>query len=180
MTGKKPTLEVPPPGVGFTTVTDPVPAVLMSAALIVTVSCLSLMNWVERGLPFQFTTEFDTNPVPFTVKVNDEPPGTALAGSSGWLTNGTGLVAAVPDRLTVCVPLPALSVMVSVPLRVPVAVGLNVTAIPQFAPAAIKLPQLFVCEKLPLVATLEMVSGAVPAFESVTVEQRSSYPHLDC
>jgi hypothetical protein len=48
------------------------------------------------------------------------------------------------------------------------AVGVNVTAIPQLAPAASKLPQLFVCEKSPLVAIPEMVSGAVPVFESAT------------
>ena len=47
-----------------------------------------------------------------------------------------GAVAAiVPDKATVCVPVPALSVRVSVAVDVPEAAGLNVTAIVQLAPA---------------------------------------------
>lgn len=50
----------------------------------------------------------------------------------------------VPVRLTVCGLAPALSVMVSAPVRVPVAVGVKVTLIMQFAPAATLAPQLLV------------------------------------
>lgn len=76
-----------------------------------------------------------------------------------------------PLRLTVWV-LPAtpllLSVMVSAPVRVPLAVGVKVTLIMQLAPAARLPPQLLVWAKSPLVAMLEMVSGPVPVLERVT------------
>src|SRR5258706_8336782 len=55
------------------------------------------------------------------------------------LTTGT---APVPVRSTVCGLLPALSVIVTAPRRVPVAVGVNVTLIVQLAPAASVLPHV--------------------------------------
>jgi hypothetical protein len=45
---------------------------------------------VLSGVPFQFTTEVETNCVPFTVSVNPGEPGGALLGARGWLTKGTG------------------------------------------------------------------------------------------
>lgn len=68
----------------------------------------------------------------------------------------------VPDRFSTCGLVLALSVMLSVPVRVPKAVGLNVTETKQLAPAANVLGesgQLFVCVKSPLVAILPMVRG---------------------
>jgi len=50
--------DVPPHGV--TTVIDAVPAVAMSAAGTVAVSCVAETNVVASGLPFQFTVEPDT------------------------------------------------------------------------------------------------------------------------
>ena len=50
----------------------------------------------------------------------------------------------VPVRLTVCGLPPALSVIVIAPVCVPVAVGVNVTLIMQFAPAANDVPQVLV------------------------------------
>jgi hypothetical protein len=76
-----------------------------------------------------------------------------LVVSTGWLPKerlaaerlATGpLPVPVPERLTICgLPL-ALSVMVTAPLRVPVAVGVKVTLIVQLFPAATLVPQLFV------------------------------------
>jgi hypothetical protein len=60
----------------------------------------------------------------------------------------------VPDRLAVWVP--ALSVTVKVPVRVPVVVGLNFTLMMQLEFAASELPQLLVCEKSPEVLTLRL------------------------
>ena len=57
------------------------------------VSLVLLTNVVVRELPFHFTTEVETNPVPFTVRVKPALPGATLAGTSGWLTKGTGLAA---------------------------------------------------------------------------------------
>ena len=75
----------------------------------------------------------------------------------------------VPDSDTVCGLFVALSVIESVPVRDPVWVGLKVTLIAQLLPAARVLPQLFVCEKSPLVAMLLMSSVALPPLVSVAV-----------
>jgi hypothetical protein len=42
-----------------------------------------LTNCVLRGLPFQFTTDPETKPVPFTVSVNPGAPGATLVGTNG-------------------------------------------------------------------------------------------------
>src|SRR2546425_6707724 len=78
----------------------------------------------------------------------------------------------VPVRLAACgLPL-ALSVMSRAAVRVPLAVGVNVTLIVHWAPAATEVPQLLVCPKSPLLvpvtATLLMLSVAVPVLERVT------------
>src|SRR5215472_658935 len=66
----------------------------------------------------------------------------------------------------------ALSVIVRVPVRVPVAAGVNVTLIAQDAPAATDVPQLFVCAKslafVPITAILVMLSGALPVLLNIT------------
>src|SRR5437660_4930004 len=82
---------MPPPGTGFTTVTDAVPAVAMFAAGTVAVGCELLTKFVASAIPFQFTTELETKPVPLAVKVKLAPPGMALAETSGLLISGTGL-----------------------------------------------------------------------------------------
>ena len=47
----------------------------------VALSTEELTNVVLRALPFHFTTEVDTNPVPFTVSVKPLLPGATLAGT---------------------------------------------------------------------------------------------------
>lgn len=82
----------------------------------------------------------------------------------------------VPARLTDCW-LPAalllLSVMVKEAVRLPVAVGVNVTLIVQLLPAVSELPQLLVCAKspglVPVSAMLLMVRVAFPVLLSVAV-----------
>ena len=58
-------------------------------------------------------------------------------------------------------------------VRVPVAVGLKVTLMVQFAPAARPVPQVLVCAKSPLFVPLSaielMESAKLPLFVSVTV-----------
>ena len=51
----------------------------------------------------------------------------------------------VPERFRVCGLLLALSVKVSVPVLLPVAIGVNVTLIVHFAPAATDVPHVLVC-----------------------------------
>jgi hypothetical protein len=88
---KDSTFDSPPPGPrGLTTVTDPVFGLAMSSARIVAVNCDRLTNVVARGLPFQYTSEPATKPVPFTVRVKLGPPGATLAGTRGLLMKGTG------------------------------------------------------------------------------------------
>ena len=83
------------------------------------------------------------------------------------VTTGGG-VTPVPLRLTVCGLSLASSVMLTTPVRVPVAVGVKVTLIWQLALAA-SGPTQPVAAKSPLAPTLLMLSGAVPVFVSVTV-----------
>ena len=66
----------------------------------------------------------------------------------------------------------ALSATLTLAVRAPVAVGVNVTVIAQFAPVARLLPQVFVWLKSPLLVPVTvmpvMLNAAVPAFDSVT------------
>ena len=64
-----------------------------------------------------------------------------------------------PASAAVCGLLEALSVMVSVALRAPEAVGLNVTLRVQLSVAARLAPQLFVCPKSPLLPPGERDTG---------------------
>ena len=83
--------DVPPPGVGFTTVTDAVPAVAIRAVGTVAVSWVDETNVVVSAVPFQFTVEVETKFVPFTVKVNCAPPAVAQVGLIEVVV-GTGLL----------------------------------------------------------------------------------------
>src|ERR1039458_3470062 len=68
VTSKNITFDVPPPGLGFTTVTEAVPAAAMSEAGTFDVNRETLTKVVASELWFQFTTAPKTNPVPFTVR----------------------------------------------------------------------------------------------------------------
>jgi hypothetical protein len=73
--------ETPPPGAGFETDTLPEPAVAKSCVVKFTVNCDELTNVVARGLPFQFTTEVCTKPVPATLTAKGPiVPAVALGG----------------------------------------------------------------------------------------------------
>ena len=52
----------------------------MSAAVIAAVNCVALTKVVVLAAPLNFTTEVETNPVPFTVRVKAAPPAVALVG----------------------------------------------------------------------------------------------------
>ena len=67
-----------------------------------------------------------------------------------------------PLRLTVCGLPGALSVIESVPLKLPIAFGVKVTWIVQLAPEARFLPQVCVCLKPSLVMIPVRLSGWVP------------------
>jgi len=82
-TEKNSRFEVPPPRLGLETVIDAVLAVAMFAAGTVAVNCELLTNVVASAVPFQLTTDPETNPVPFTVSVKLGPPGAVAVGTSG-------------------------------------------------------------------------------------------------
>ena len=73
----------------------------------------------------------------------------------------------IPDSAIVCGLLPALSVIATVPNRLPVAVGINVMLIVQVPPAGTLVGQFSICAKSPVAATLEIVSAALPVLVSV-------------
>jgi hypothetical protein len=75
-------LEVPPPGVGVTTVIELLPAADRSEAGTAPVICVGLTNFVVKSAPFQFTTVPATNPVPVAVSVNPASPTAALVGET--------------------------------------------------------------------------------------------------
>jgi hypothetical protein len=75
-------LEVPPPGVGFTTVTVAVPAVAMSLVGTEAFNCVPLTYFVVSPVPFHWTTEVERKFVPVTVRVKAAPPAVALEGDS--------------------------------------------------------------------------------------------------
>src|SRR5438874_746877 len=123
---------------------------------------------------------------PMLVMVNATPLGfesvttlAVLVVPTLWLPkSGTGEgerlggAVPVPDTPEVWGLLLALSVTVSVPLRDPVAVGVNVTSIEQLAPAARLVPQLLVCAKSPLLVPvkpmLEILRGELVPFCKAT------------
>lgn len=72
----------------------------------------------------------------------------------------------VPVKLAVCVP--ALSMTVRVPVRAPIALGVNVTVMVHL-PAAATEGQVLVVAKSPLADMLVAVSTAVPVFLRVNV-----------
>ena len=84
---------------------------------------------------------------------------------------GAGALVAVPVSVAVCGDPAALSVTVTVALKVPVVVGEKITRIRQLPPAASELPQVFVVTKLPAPvpesAMLVIASAALPVLESV-------------
>ena len=94
--------DVPPPGAGFTTVTDAVPAFATRAAVTVAVSCVEETNVVVKAVPFQRTDEVATKLVPFTVRVKSAPPAGAQVGLSEVVV-GTGLLMVMTS---VVVPVP--------------------------------------------------------------------------
>ena len=77
----------------------------------------------------------------------------------------------IPASPTLCGLPVASSVIVTLAARLPIAAGLKVMLIAQFAPAATLDPQVFVCEKSPLFAPvmvmLAMFRVAIPLFVSM-------------
>lgn len=171
-----------PPGVGKTS-RGPGPTITW--AVVVTVIVVvdgpdplgvtelgEIMQAAPWGAPLQVRLTAWLNPPDgVTVKLNFAGwpavtgPVTAVAVSE----KSTVPLVPVPVRVTFCGLPEELSVTLKVPVRVPEAVGVNVTLMLQFPPAASELPQLLVWPKSPLAAIPAMVSVPLPVLESVTV-----------
>jgi len=97
------------------------------------------------------------------------PPGETVAE----LDEASGTLKAkslpVPLSATVCGLPAALSVTVTLPVLVPVAVGSKVTLMVQLAPAVTLEPQVLVWEKSPLAVMLVRLRVASPVLLSVTL-----------
>jgi len=108
--------DVPPQG--LTTVIEAVPAVTISEAGTVAVSCVADTNVVTSDVAFHFTVAPETKFVPFTVNVNCGPPAMAQFGLSEVML-GTALMVitsvALPVNMQGFVPLLALMVTLVVP-----------------------------------------------------------------
>ena len=75
----------------------------------------------------------------------------------------------VPVRLTVGAAPELLLLKVRVPVRLPRAVGANVTLTEQVAPAPRVLPQLLLWLKSPVMVKLVIVSAVPPVFDKLTL-----------
>ena len=82
--------ELPPPGVGLTTLTVAVPELAMSAAVICACNCVLEEKVATRELPFHWTVDEDKKFSPAIVKVNAAAPAFAEFGLSQTMA-GTGL-----------------------------------------------------------------------------------------
>ncbi len=97
--------DVPPPGLGFTTVTDTVPAVATREAGTVTVSCVEEEDVGVRLVPPKLTTEPETKLVPVTVNVKSMLPAVTQFGlievvvGSPFLMVITSVAVPVPPEL---------------------------------------------------------------------------------
>ena len=134
--------DVPPPGPGFTTVIDAVPALAMREVGTAAVSCVEETNVVVREAPFQRTVEVETNLVPFTVRVKPVLPAATQFGLIEVVV-GTGLLIV---KVKVALPVPPALVALMVTLYVPAVVGvpeinpvLVFTLKPAGNPVALKL-----------------------------------------
>jgi hypothetical protein len=83
--------DAPPPGAGFTTVTECVPAAARSAAVRTAVSCVPLTKVVCRALPSACTVVAATKPVPLMAAEADAEPA-ANADGEIWVIAGMGLL----------------------------------------------------------------------------------------
>jgi hypothetical protein len=84
-------LLVPPPGVGFTTVTPNTPPVNVVFSGITAVTSVALTNVVVQEVPATCTVELDVKLVPVTVKVSEVVPEVEAVGEMD-VTRGNGLL----------------------------------------------------------------------------------------
>jgi hypothetical protein len=137
-----------------------------------TIEAPQVLVWLKSPLAAMLLMVSGADPVLVSVTVCATPlvftnwlPKLRLVGAK----DTAGAVVPVPLSVTVCGLPPALSVIVTLPLRVPPTVGVKVTEIVHVPAAAIEAPQVLLWLKSPLAAMLLIVSAADPVLVSVTV-----------
>jgi len=118
LTGSATAADVPPPGAGFTAVSDRLPVAAKSEELRVTLTWVALTSVVERALPFTSITVDDTKPVPETTMIGDAEFTVSVAGLSALIV-GTGFGAVMAMDAAVDVPPPGVG-FTAVTERLPV------------------------------------------------------------
>ena len=124
----------------------------------------------SEGAPVQVKLTLWLNPPsPATLKVYvADCPGATVAEVEEPEAAASVKSWPVPLSATLCVLPGASSVMVRDPVLAPAALGVKVTLIVQLAFTLTELPQVFVCAKSSLIATLEIAKETSPLFVSVT------------
>ena len=89
-------MDVPPPGVGFTTVIAGVPEDEISVESIAADTCVELIKVVVLAEPFILTTDEDIKLEPVTVNVKFDPPEQTDDGDNDVIL-GLGLLIVNPD-----------------------------------------------------------------------------------
>ena len=106
-------VEVPPPGVGFVTVTGKLAALLISDARMAAVNCVGPTKVVTRATLLNFTAEELTKFVPFTVNVK-APEFTSFDVGDKVVIVGTGLLTLKPTELEVPPPGAGLTTVIEI------------------------------------------------------------------
>jgi hypothetical protein len=104
-----------------------------------------------------------------TVLVADPPDETDVGEGAGAEIANPGAAAPVPAKTIFCGLPEALSLIATLPARLPVVVGVNVTEIWQLPPAARDVLQVLVSPKSPDAAIPVMLSALVPLLVKVTI-----------
>jgi hypothetical protein len=96
--------DAPPPGAGFTTVTECVPPEARSAAVRIAVSCVPLTKVVCRAIPSTCTVAAATKPVPLMATEADAEPAGNEDGEI-WVIAGMGsLICMLTELVEMLVP----------------------------------------------------------------------------
>jgi hypothetical protein len=115
-----------------------------------------------------------TNPAPFIVSVEANPPGGNVVGTKGWFRKGTGApwLPPVPVSVAGIGATEDVKLTLTVAAKFPVAAGVKVTLMAQLAPAGTDA-QVFVWEKFPGLAPwiviAETCTAKDPTFDRLMI-----------
>ena len=145
--------------------------VIVTVELVFPLSATELCDSLQfpaLGAPVQVKLTLELNPlVGVRVRVKDADCPAVTEAVEGDIPMAKSVP--TPARAMDCGLPPALLARVTAPLLLPARVGLKVTLIVQFAPAARDDPHVLLAAKSPLATMLVMLSAAFPPLLMVTV-----------